>query len=87
MNEGPNEGTSPCAWVPMADVTSLLHAVGPADPAAAAELLPLVYDEVRRLEAHRLAHEALGQTLQPTALPSQDQTGLRTNLTGVISVW
>jgi RNA polymerase sigma factor (TIGR02999 family) len=52
----------------MADITSLLNAAGSADPAAAAELLPLVYDELRRLAAHRLAHESPGQTLQPTAL-------------------
>ena len=52
----------------MADVTCLLNAVDPADPAAAAELLPLVYDELRRLAARRLAREAPGQTLQPTAL-------------------
>src|SRR5262249_17300138 len=38
------------------------------DPHAAAQLLPLVYDDLRRLAAHRLAHEAPGQTLQPTAL-------------------
>jgi RNA polymerase sigma factor (TIGR02999 family) len=38
------------------------------DPQAAAELLPLVYDELRRLAAQKMAHEAAGQTLQPTAL-------------------
>ena len=52
----------------MSDVTSLLNALQPDDPAAAAELLPLVYDDLRRLAAHRLAHEAPGQTLEPTAL-------------------
>jgi RNA polymerase sigma factor (TIGR02999 family) len=52
----------------MSDVTHLLNEVGPADPQAAAQLLPLVYDELRRLAAHQLAHEAAGQTLQPTAL-------------------
>ena len=44
---------------------------GPAEPARsvpAAELLPLVYEELRSLAAHKLAHEAPGQTLQPTAL-------------------
>jgi RNA polymerase sigma factor (TIGR02999 family) len=40
----------------------------PGDASAAAELLPLVYDELRRLAAIRMAHEAPGQTLQPTAL-------------------
>lgn len=52
----------------MGDVTFLLQDVQPGDPDAAAELLPLVYDELRRLAAHRLAHEAAGQTLDPTAL-------------------
>jgi RNA polymerase sigma factor (TIGR02999 family) len=52
----------------MSDVTDLLNAVRPADPDTAAELLPLVYNDLRRLAAHRLAHEAPGQTLQPTAL-------------------
>jgi RNA polymerase sigma factor (TIGR02999 family) len=52
----------------MSDVTSLLNSTRPGDPAAAAELLPFVYDELRRLAAHRLAHESPGQTLEPTAL-------------------
>ena len=52
----------------MSDLTRLLNALEPDDPAAAAELLPLVYDDLRRLAANRLAHEAPGQTLQPTAL-------------------
>jgi RNA polymerase sigma factor (TIGR02999 family) len=52
----------------MNDVTLLVHAAQSGDPHAAAELLPLVYDDLRRLAAHRLAHETPGQTLQPTAL-------------------
>jgi RNA polymerase sigma factor (TIGR02999 family) len=52
----------------MADLTHLLTTAGAGDPGAAAELLPLVYDDLRRLAAHRLAHEAPGQTLDPTAL-------------------
>jgi RNA polymerase sigma factor (TIGR02999 family) len=52
----------------MSDVTLLLDAVQSGDPHAAAQLLPLVYDELRRLAAHRLAHEAPGQTLDATAL-------------------
>jgi RNA polymerase sigma factor (TIGR02999 family) len=52
----------------MADVTQLLAAAESGDPRAAAELLPLVYDELRRLAAARLAGEKPGQTLQPTAL-------------------
>jgi RNA polymerase sigma factor (TIGR02999 family) len=52
----------------MADVTRLLDAAAAGDPKAAAELLPLVYDELRKLAAARLADERPGQTLQPTAL-------------------
>jgi RNA polymerase sigma factor (TIGR02999 family) len=52
----------------MSDVTILLNAMRPADPEAPAELLPLVYDELRRLATHRLSRESPGQTLQPTAL-------------------
>jgi RNA polymerase sigma factor (TIGR02999 family) len=52
----------------MADVTRLLDAAASGDPRAAAELLPLVYDELRRLATARMAAESPGQTLQPTAL-------------------
>jgi RNA polymerase sigma factor (TIGR02999 family) len=52
----------------MSDVTRLLDAVAAGDRHAAAELLPLVYDELRRLAAARMAAESPGQTLQPTAL-------------------
>src|SRR5258708_28319586 len=52
----------------MSDVTRILSAVQAGDPHAAAALLPVVYDELRRLAAHRLAQEKAGQTLQPTAL-------------------
>src|SRR4051794_41559225 len=52
----------------MADVTQILNAIEQGDPHAAAELLPLVYDELRKLAAARLAEEKPGQTLQPTAL-------------------
>ena len=52
----------------MNDITCLLDALEPGDQAAAAQLLPLVYDDLRRLAARHLAHEAPGQTLQPTAL-------------------
>jgi RNA polymerase sigma factor (TIGR02999 family) len=50
------------------DVTSILNAAGRGDPNAAAELLPLVYDELRKLAARRMANEPAGQTLQATAL-------------------
>jgi RNA polymerase sigma factor (TIGR02999 family) len=52
----------------MADVTQILSAIEAGDPKAAAELLPLVYDELRKLAAARLADEKPGQTLQATAL-------------------
>jgi ECF sigma factor len=50
------------------EVTSILSAIERGDPRAAERLLPLVYDELRRLAARRLAQEKPGQTLQPTAL-------------------
>jgi RNA polymerase sigma factor (TIGR02999 family) len=52
----------------MNDVTRILCAVGRGKQHAAAELLPLVYDELRRLAAARMAHEHAGHTLQATAL-------------------
>jgi RNA polymerase sigma factor (TIGR02999 family) len=50
------------------DVTQILQAVQKGDPKAADELLPLVYDELRKLAAAKMAREAAGHTLQPTAL-------------------
>jgi RNA polymerase sigma factor (TIGR02999 family) len=52
----------------MSDVTHILQRAQQGDAHAAEELLPLVYDELRRLAAHKMANEAAGQTLQPTAL-------------------
>jgi len=52
----------------MNQVTRILSDLGRGDDRAAAQLLPLVYDELRKLAAQRLAHEKPGQTLQPTAL-------------------
>src|SRR5207253_1421788 len=52
----------------MADITQVLAAVEDGDPKAAAELLPLVYEELRKLAAARMAAESPGHTLQPTAL-------------------
>jgi RNA polymerase sigma factor (TIGR02999 family) len=52
----------------MNDVTRILTRIQSGDSVAAAELLPLVYDELRRLAAHKIAHEGPGQTLQATAL-------------------
>src|SRR5262245_3092221 len=73
----PSRGHTPRCWpVPsapvmldlMSDITSILSAIEQGDPHAAAQLLPLVYDELRQLAAQRLAQEKPGQTLQATAL-------------------
>src|SRR5256885_14872720 len=52
----------------MSDVTRILEAIQHGDGRAADELLPLVYEELRKLAAHKMANEMPGQTLQPTAL-------------------
>jgi RNA polymerase sigma factor (TIGR02999 family) len=52
----------------MSEVTRILSAINQGDRHAAGQLLPLVYDELRQLAAHKLAVETPGQTLQPTAL-------------------
>src|ERR1039457_5004721 len=52
----------------MSEVTQILQLIEQGDPKAAEELLPLVYEELRKLAAGRMAQEAPGQTLQPTAL-------------------
>ena len=52
----------------MNEVTRVIEAVQRGDPKAAAELLPLVYEELRKLAASKMANEAAGNTLQPTAL-------------------
>jgi RNA polymerase sigma factor (TIGR02999 family) len=52
----------------MSDVSLLLSAARQGDPHAAAQILPLVYDELRRLAAQKMAHEPPGLTLQPTEL-------------------
>ena len=52
----------------MSDVTRLLQSIESGDAKAAEELLPLVYGELRKLAAHKMANEPPGQTLQPTAL-------------------
>jgi RNA polymerase sigma factor (TIGR02999 family) len=52
----------------MSDVTQILSRIESGDPSAAEQLLPMVYDELRRLAAQRLSHENPGQTLQATAL-------------------
>src|ERR1043166_7995644 len=52
----------------MGEVTRILSAIEQGDPRAAAQLLPLVYDELRKLAMQKLAQEKAGQTLQATAL-------------------
>jgi RNA polymerase sigma factor (TIGR02999 family) len=52
----------------MSDVTTILSAIEQGDPSAAEQLLPLVYEELRKLAAERMAQEKPGQTLQATAL-------------------
>jgi RNA polymerase sigma factor (TIGR02999 family) len=52
----------------MSEVTRILEGAQAGDPQAADQLLPLVYDELRKLAAHKMAQQPAGQTLQPTAL-------------------
>src|SRR5437667_4680212 len=52
----------------VSEITRILEAAQRGEPSAANELLPLVYGELRRLAAHKMAAEAPGHTLQPTAL-------------------
>jgi hypothetical protein len=62
-------GVRICLQAPlMSDVTQILSAIEQGDPNAAEELLPLVYEELRKLAAQRMAQEKPGQTLQATAL-------------------
>src|SRR5262250_1894775 len=62
------EARHPTCRPPMSDVTRILSAIDQGDPHAAGALLPLVYDELRKLAAQQLARERPGQTLQATAL-------------------
>jgi len=52
----------------MSDITRILHSIDDGDPKATDQLLPLVYEELRKLAAQKMASEAAGHTLQPTAL-------------------
>src|SRR5262249_6575883 len=63
-----NCSRSPNAGRPMSEVTRILSAIEYGDPHSADQLLPLVYDELRKLAAQKLAQEKPGQTLQATAL-------------------
>src|SRR5436190_11902142 len=64
----PRPGRARGRMAAMADVTQILAAIEQGDPRAAEQLLPLVYDELRKLAAARMAPEAPDHTLQPTAL-------------------
>ena len=55
----------------MTDVTRILSAIEQGDPHAAEQLMPLVYDELRKLAAQKLAQEKPGQTLEATALATR----------------
>ncbi len=61
----------------MSDITLMLHALERGEPRAAEDLLPLVYDELRKLAAARMRRETEGQTLQPTALVHEAWLRLR----------
>ena len=63
-----NRLLDPLRVCPMSDVTRILSQIERGNPAAAEQLLPLVYEELRKLAAAKLAHEKPGQTLQATAL-------------------
>ena len=65
---GRSDGAFTLLVSPMSEVTRILSALEQGDPHAAEQLLPLVYEELRKLAAQRLAEEKPGQTLQATAL-------------------
>jgi RNA polymerase sigma factor (TIGR02999 family) len=68
LGEDASLGPSSLSGKAMSDVTRVLSAIEQGDPSAAQQLLPLVYDELRKLAAERMAQEKPGQTLQATAL-------------------
>src|SRR5262245_35414967 len=68
--------------IAMSDVTQILSQIEQGDRQAAEKLLPLVYDELRKLAAAKLAHEKPGQTLQATALVHEAYLRLLGNATG-----
>jgi hypothetical protein len=61
----------------MSDVTHILSVIEQGDPRAAEQLLPLVYDELRKLAAAKLAQEKTGQTLQATPCAATGWPGCR----------
>src|SRR5262249_41074325 len=68
VGRGRSDGAFPLLVLPMNEVTRILSDLAHGDAHAAGQLLPLVYEELRQLAAQKLAQEAPGQTLQPTAL-------------------
>ena len=62
--------------ITVSDITLILNAVQEGDPKAAEELLPLVYEELRRLAAAKMAEQP-GQTLQPTAFYAASKQAMR----------
>src|SRR5213595_3842606 len=71
----------------MAEVTRVLSVLEAGDPHAADELLPLVYDELRRLAAQKLSQEKPGQTLDATSLVHEAYLRLAANPTGGDKIW
>jgi RNA polymerase sigma factor (TIGR02999 family) len=71
----------------MNDVTRILSAIEQGDPSAAGELLPLVYEELRKLAAQRLSQERPGQTLQATALVHEAYLRLIGTDVGQVQHW
>src|SRR5437879_2146388 len=69
----------------MTDVTQILNAIEQGEPHAAEQLLPLVYDELRKLAAQKLAQEKPGQTLQATALVHEAYVRLVASGDGAVS--
>ena len=70
----------------MSEVTQLLHAADSGDPKAAEELLPLVYEQLRKVAAVRIAQEHPGQTLQATALVHEAWLRLTAGAVAAISL-
>jgi RNA polymerase sigma factor (TIGR02999 family) len=66
----------------VSDITPILHAVQQGDPKAAEELMPLVYQELRKLATHKMANQPSGHTLQPTALVHEAWLRLAGNESG-----
>ena len=71
----------------MSDLTGLLEAIGRGEPQRARELVPIVYEELRKLAEARLAREPTGQTLQATAASSTEKTYLRLAGDGDGAAW